>query len=282
MSDPLPVDTVTDPEIESLIQQWFEDNFQSLKLEGGHGLSPDVKAGALNQVLFYWRKLHAVAEKVTDTEVKLNLPGQKSPAGRAFGIEGVVDVVREEGRVTMYDIKTHDATVIRANRDDYARQLNVYAYIWQHLRGQPLDEMAVICTEYPAALRLAHQSGDERALAYELDRWEPLIPIDFDATAIDEAVQALGAVVDLIEDHRFAPPDVERLRQPAPGTHVRFATHVCRNCDARFSCTSYREYIRVSHGNFESSFRQYLEDFGDEPERDRRRLLAAAAADLAE
>jgi hypothetical protein len=75
---------------------------------------------------------------------------------------------------------------------------------------------------------------------------------------------------------------VERLRQPAPGTHVRFATHVCRNCDARFSCTSYREYIRVSHGNFESSFRQYLEDFGDEPERDRRRLLAAAAADLAE
>ena len=272
----------TNTEIETLLQQWFEDNFQALKLEGGHSLSPDVKASALNQVLFYWRKLRAVAEKVTDTEVKLNLPGQVSPAGRAFGIEGVVDVVREEGRVTMYDIKTHDAEVIRANVDEYARQLNVYAHIWQNLRGQQLDEMAVICTEYPAAMRYALQNGDERRLAYEFDRWEPLIPIDFDAEAIAEAVQALGAVVDQIEDHQFAAPAVERLRQPAPGTTVRFAIHVCQNCDARFSCPSYREYIRVSHGNFENSFRQYLEDFGDDGERDRRRLLAVEAANLIE
>jgi len=28
-----------------------------------------------------------------------------------------------------------------------------------------------------------------------------------------------------------------------PGTrNIRFGTHVCRNCDARFSCVSYRQY----------------------------------------
>lgn len=277
--------TTTPPsnaEMEAQMRQWFEDNFQALKLEGGHALTPDVKEGAWQQVLFYWRKLHHIAEKVTDTEVKLNLPGQISPAGRPFGIEGVVDVVREEGRVTMYDIKTHDADVIRANLTDYARQLNVYAHIWQHLRGQQLDEMAVICTEYPAAMRYALQQQDDQRLTYEFDRWEPLIPVDFDATAIDQAVQALGAVVDEIEAHHFAPPPLERLRQPAPGATVRFAVHVCRNCDARFSCSSYHDYIRSSHGNFESSFRQYLDDFGDDAERDRRRLLAAEVTDWAE
>lgn len=278
MTHPIP----TEAEIETYLRRWFEDNFQALKLEGGHSLSPDVKAIAFNQVLFYWRKLRAVAEKVTDTEVKLNLPNQISPAGRTFGIEGVVDVVRAEGRVTLYDIKTHDAAAIHGNVGEYARQLNVYAHIWQNLRGQPLDEMAVICTEYPAAMRYALQSGDEGRLAYELDRWEPLIPIDFDAAAIDQAVQALGAVVDQIEEHQFAAPPVKKLWEQSPGAKARFAIHVCQNCDARFSCTAYREYIRDSHGNFESSFRQYLEDFGDEPERDRRRLLAVEAANLAE
>ena len=36
---------------------------------------------------------------------------------------------------------------------------------------------------------------------------------------------------------------MERLKEVLQGTrNVRFATQVCRNCDVRFSCSSYRDY----------------------------------------
>ena len=98
-----------DTEIETKIREFFDRNLAELQAEGGHALAPEVRRVALEQVRLYWRKLRGIAEKVTDTEVKLNLPGQKTPHGRTFGIEGIVDIVREEDRTVLYDIKTHDA-----------------------------------------------------------------------------------------------------------------------------------------------------------------------------
>jgi hypothetical protein len=66
--------------------------------------------------LRYWQKLKHVAEKVTDTEVRLVLPHQQTPQNRRFNIEGVVDILRDEGRTIMYDIKTHDVDYVRENR----------------------------------------------------------------------------------------------------------------------------------------------------------------------
>ena len=126
-------------EIEAEIRRMFEENYELMRLEGGHALSADVKEAALNQVLFYWRKMRDVAENVTDTEVKLNLPEQITPQGRKYGIEGVVDIIREDERTVMYDIKTHDSDYVRANTAEYEKQLNVYAHIWQGLRGLELD-----------------------------------------------------------------------------------------------------------------------------------------------
>src|SRR5438876_3937588 len=60
-----------------------------------------------------------IAESVTDTEVKLNLPNQKTPKKRTFCIDGVVDIVRENDAVTMYDLKTHDLEFVRDNIDLY-------------------------------------------------------------------------------------------------------------------------------------------------------------------
>jgi len=74
------------------------------------------------------------------------------------GIEGVVDIVREEGRTTMYDIKTHDLDTIHGNLELYEQQLNVYAHIWRHLRGQELDETAIISTSFPSAVKEALNS----------------------------------------------------------------------------------------------------------------------------
>jgi hypothetical protein len=261
-------------EAEEQIHRFFERNLLELQAEGGHALAPEVRETALQQVLLYWRRLASLAERVTDTEVKLSLPEQRTPRGRAFAIEGVVDVVREEGRTTLYDIKTHPPEEVRANADTYARQLNVYAYIWQELRGESLDETAVICTAFPEALTEALRSGDEVRVATEMERWDPVIAIPFDDEGVSDTVADFASVVDRIEDHDFAPPSLAQLRQPLPGMRRAFGTAVCRNCDARFSCGPYRRYMQVASRATEATFRQYIEDLG--PDAEREAYVAAA------
>ena len=113
-------------DIEQFVRQAFEENFEQLRAESGHALSPDVRAAALEEVLLYSYRLRDLAERITDTEVRLNLPNQRTPKDRKFGIEGVVDIIREETRTTMYDIKTHDPELIRQNIGLYQDQLNIY------------------------------------------------------------------------------------------------------------------------------------------------------------
>ena len=254
--------------MEQIIRQFFDDNFRRLQLEVGHGLTPDVRQTALWQTLLYWRKLRSIAEKVTDTEVRLNLPEQTTPQGRKFGIEGVVDIVREGDYTVMYDIKTHTVESVRGNITEYERQLNVYAHIWQHLRGEALDEMAVIATAFPDAIQAAVATGNEAHLEHELARWEPLVEIPFDSQHLTETIRDFGQVVDQIEEGDFAPSPVERLRENLPGSNRRFATYVCRNCDVRFSCESYRQYVDTEGRSRDRDFRLYYGDDLTDIERD--------------
>src|SRR5690606_3785778 len=122
----------------------------------------------LEQVLYYYRKMSSVAEKVTDTEVKLTLPDQTTPEGRRFTIEGVVDIVREDDEIWMYDIKTHDPDYITGNKQYYEKQLNVYAHIYENLRGNKLDHTAIISTAFPSNVKAAIASRDEKRIEMEL------------------------------------------------------------------------------------------------------------------
>ena len=153
-----------EPAMEERIREFFERNLAELEADRGHALAPGVRRVALEQVKLYYRRLRDIADKVTDTEVRLGLPGQRTPAGRHFAIEGIVDIVRERDRTVLYDIKTHDSEEIRGNLTEYEKQLNVYAHIWQGLRGESLDETAVICTRYPRAVEQALLDQDEPAL----------------------------------------------------------------------------------------------------------------------
>jgi len=215
--------------IEAFIRQVFEENFELLAAESGHVISAESRAAALQQVLLYWRKLRHVAERVTDTEVHLTLPGQRSPGGREYAIEGMVDIVREDGCVVMYDIKTHEADYVRANLDLYRQQL---------------DSAAIIATNFPRAVKEALSNPDPRALEAALAAWDPLIPIEYDPLNKDHTLIEFGRVVDVVEDGRFAPPPLERLQATIPGVLIyeRFGTRICRQCDARFSCDSYRRF----------------------------------------
>ncbi|MFI5457115.1 MAG: PD-(D/E)XK nuclease family protein [Isosphaerales bacterium] len=248
---------ITDNDVEERIREFFRRNYDLLRQEGGHVLAEGAKQQALEQALLYWRKLRAIANSVTDTEVKLALPGQVTPKGRQFVIEGVVDIVRDGNEVRMYDLKTHEEREVRAERDLYEDQLNVYAYIWKKLRGQSLNGTAIIATRLPLELREALRSGDPTIIREAMDAWQPVVDLPFDEKDVEHTVADFGRCVDDIEEGKFAPPPPEELSQPRgtrrrkdhgglPSTRAEseptFAQIHCRNCDARFSCSSYRAY----------------------------------------
>lgn len=252
---------ISDEDIEAFIAENFEQNYARLQIEGGHSLTPYVKAGALRQVQMYWRKMREVATNVTDTEVRLTLPDQITPQGRNYTIEGVVDIVCEDDRTVMYDIKTHDPDYVRGHVDKYEQQLNVYAHIWSQLRGNQLDETAIIATAFPATLREALSRKDQHRIDDEFERWNPLIPIPLEGANVEDTIREFGAVVDAIEDKRFAPPSVETLKSRIENTRDLFATRICRNCDARFSCASYRNYAISTNSRKEFNFSEYFSDY---------------------
>lgn len=250
---------------EQQLREMFDQNFERLRLENGHSLAPDVREAAWEQVRCYWRKLHHIAETVTDTEVKLNLPNQKTPKERNFCIEGVVDIVREHDKVTMYDLKTHDLEFVQQNIELYRDQLNVYAHIWQKLRGERLDETAIIATPVPEAVSAAMRKGDHAQIEIALAAWNPVVPIAFDDVNLKKTITEFAKVVDQIEDHEFHPQPLSELIK-RDGDRGTFATRVCRNCDMRFSCNSYREYARTYKDRGWSKFADFYDLEADETE----------------
>jgi len=254
---------MTPQEIEERIKEMFEKNYQSLRLSGGHALTEDIKQLALSQVIAYYRKLRRIAEQVTETEVKLTLPNETTPNKNKFNIEGIVDIVQEADEIWMYDLKTHDADFIRGHKEFYEDQLNVYAHVWQKLRNNKLDHTAIISTALPEKIKNAMKFGDEEIQKLALKEWEPVIEIEYKEENVTETIKEFAKVVDNIEDRIFSAPDVERLKKKEPGTNVQFATYVCRNCDARFSCSSYREYVKQSGARNQTDIWNYLEDSGD-------------------
>ncbi len=255
-------------EIEEKIREFFEDNYELLALESGHTVTEDVKKIALQQVLFYFKKMRHVAERVTDTEVRLTLPSQTTPEGRTFTIEGIVDIVREGDETWMYDIKTHDPEFVQANRDFYEKQLNVYAYIWQGLRGQPLDHTAVISTDFPKDLKEAMRDNDFFRINEAVERWNPEIIIPYHPEHVAETIRDFAKTVDKIENHRFAPPPAEKLDEKMPGSNSRFGRRICRRCDARFSCNAYRQYIFKSGTTLQSDYQKFITDLADDADQE--------------
>jgi len=265
---------MTEAEIEEKIRERFELNYEILRAEGGHALTNDVKQMALNQILFYYRKMRSVADSITETEVKLSLPDQFTAEGRRFCIEGRVDIVSEPSgetglnKTTMYDIKTHDAGYINANKHIFERQLNVYAYIWQKIRENNLESTAIISTSLPPSLRAAIFLKNEERIKTEIEKWNPVIPINFNEESVNETIEDFAKVVDKIETHSFQPPPIDNLKKKVEGSNVNFALRVCANCDGRFSCESYREYALQTGIRTAQNFKKYFEDYHDDSEQE--------------
>ncbi len=251
---------MTDQEIYDQIEEIFKENYEVMQITSGSYLSENIKRIALLQVIYYYKRLKEIAQKVTHTEVKLTLPDQKTKNGRNFTIEGVVDIIKEEEDTWMYDIKTHDAEYIKENKEYYESQLNVYAYIWQKLRNEYLGHTAVISTALPNNLKHALQLQDQQRIDAELKKWEPVIELPYQEDRVDATIKDFADVVDCIENKDFIPPSTDRLKTKFQGTNTTFGTFICRNCDARFSCSSFRQYVQDSGQKLKGSFQKFFED----------------------
>lgn len=256
-------------EMLKFIEEAFEENYELLRLEGGHSLSPHVKKLALEQVKQYWKKLRNIAENVSDTEVRLTLPQQKTPSGTVYTIQGVVDVVKEDDKTVMYDIKTHDVDFVRCNKKDYEGQLNIYAHIWQSVRGQHLDGTSILAIGETEGIRKAKhrasQANNEQIFEEAIAEWNPEVPIQLEIEQVEAYLESFGEVVDMIEGFQFSPPPIERLTSKVQNNKT-FVDHVCRNCDVRFSCESFKEYA-FSSSRAKSNFLAFYDHFGTEHER---------------
>lgn len=259
---------MTDMEIEQKIHQFFEENYEILRMEGGHALSDYIKQTAFEQVLYYYKKMKPTIEKITDVEVKLTLPNLQTPAGRRFTIEGVVDIVRENEETWLYDIKTHELDYVQSNVELYEEQLNVYAHIWQELRQNKLDCAAIISTSIPKPLKKAIKSEDTERIIKEITVWNPVVEIDFKQDNVVQTIEAFGQVVDDIEEKRFEAPGLDKLKEVVQGRNEIFATAVCRNCDVRFSCDSYRTYLLENSKGRSESFVKYVSQIATDEELD--------------
>lgn len=249
-------------EVEDRIREIFDENFEYIRAEGGRAVTDFIREEAFLQILYYFRKNIELVDKVSRAEVRLTLPGLKTPEkGLPYTIEGVVDIIREDDEVWMYDLKTHDRFQIENNKALYRAQLNVYAHIWMRLMGNELDNTAVISTILPAPLKGALRNGNPEHIALEMGKWDPVVTLGYSEDEVEEMIADFGRVVEAIEDHQFSAPSLSRLQARDEGGRGVFATRVCRNCDARFSCPSFRDYARKADSS-NRGFRQYFDDYG--------------------
>jgi hypothetical protein len=233
---------IPDDEIEAFIEEAFEDELALAEEETGVRANAFARREAYRQVLLYWRKLRATAESVQETEVRLVLPNRVSPGGRRYNLEGVVDIIASQLGTMMYDLKTHEPEYVRAHPEDYAAQLDVYATIYEELKGGRIDGTGIVSTNLPVRLRAAIIRNDLIAIEKEYRTWEPLIPLPFTRETRDATINDFGRVVDCIEEGRFPPLPAEKLDEDYAGRGRSIGERVCQHCDIRYSCPAYRSW----------------------------------------
>ena len=238
-------------EMVKTIVEDFERNNKIMEYETGRSLSPQLKRAALLQVILYWYRMKAIAENVTETEVRLILPLQKSPKDRSFNMEGVVDLIRTNDGTFMYDLKSVEKEIILGQLEQVTQQLGIYAHIWQNLNNKKVNGASVISTAVPKEIssKLEGVNLESSAEILEiLKDWNPLIDVNVEKPEVELITKKFGVVVDKISGKEFSPPSLDKLKSKAKGQDRDFGSLVCRKCDGRYSCGSYKDYMAGNDG----------------------------------
>ena len=244
----------------------FENNKEIIRSETGRTLNRELSRAALIQILVYWYKLKDVANSVTETEVRLVLADQETDSGTKFNIEGVIDLVQDDEGYFMYDLKSIDRATVLDSLADFTQQLSLYAHIWDGLRDQKLSGASIITTALPSKfmeeikplIDTNEFTADlESKILDILSEWEPVVDVDLSGGRLERFIDDFKSVVDSIENGEFCSPPAEKLLDEIEGTGRKFGSLVCRKCDARYSCNSYRKHISDGKTKAADLFRVY-------------------------
>lgn len=263
-----------DVEIESFIEDTFRNNVNVLETEQQLRLNAYVREQALLQVKLYWKKMRELALRVSKSEVPVTLSNQSTPENRRYTIHGVADIIEEENKTIIYDIKTHDPDYIKHNKEKYEAQLNIYAKIWKDVTGKNVDGTAVIATPVPNKIRFAIQEGNIPLLERSMAEWDPIIQLVCKEENVAETLAEFGRIVDCIENRQFDPVSLDVLNEAIAGGNTKFAVRICRNCDIRFACDSYRSYSLKQRSRSVDDIITLMKDLGDEKDVQKFRSLA--------
>lgn len=177
-----------------------------------------------------------------------------------------MDLVSDDSGTTMYDLKTLEKDVILQDKDKFKMQLSIYSHIWKGIRDQNLDGAAIIATSVPSEIKkeikefIEDPEGKYKQFSAALVKVNPIIPIEVNEEQIQNFLNEFGDTIDKIEERIFTPTSTKELKTKQPGSNSDFGSLVCRNCDARYSCDSYREYIESAGGKARTLFAQYWDN----------------------
>jgi hypothetical protein len=117
-----------------------------------------------------------------------------------------------------------------------------------------------------AGVPIREMDAEARAkLATAIADWQPLVEMDYNADDIADTIRLFGETVDQIENRQFAPPPPARLKEVWQTSGQRYAVRVCRICNARYSCSSYRVYAN-ERAPRDWKLRDFTRYFYDEPD----------------
>ena len=231
---------ISDREAEEKLREFFEANYEYLKETSGHSINEMMRERAFEQVLMYWKKHKDIMLDGDVTSVNFSLSNQKTPnQGIPFSVEGMLNVLEKDGRKSLFEVTTNSREEIEGSIDDYKDELNLFAYELEKTQGQKIDETFVLSTSVPKDVKYALKTKDIPQLKEALEKWNPVVSVQHDALAQENALRKVGEVVEKINACQFDPPPPSALNKKFQDGKP-FYTHVCQNCDLRKSCESFR------------------------------------------
>lgn len=184
--------------VESNIQDWFEQNYQGLILTEHSYLAPSAKAAAMRYVQNYFENSKDMWENIREAEVRLSYPTDD------YILNGQIDMLKGHGdTVEIVDFKTGDkpSNMTDSMLISYEKQLQVYAHLVEQKYGVVVSKM-----------KLYYLSSAEN----------PIISFDKDDKRISEMMEEFSDVVRKIEKHDYS-------------TRTKDSS-ICKDCDMRYYC----------------------------------------------
>ena len=180
------------------IDDWFEQNYQSLVLTEHSYLAPAAKAAALRYVGNYFNNAQEMWSNIREAEVRLSYPTEN------YILNGQVDMLKGKGdTVEIIDFKTGDkpSKMTDAMLVMYEKQLQVYAHLVEQKYGVEVSKMK---------------------LYYLSAAVDPIITFEKNDEKINCMLDEFTDVVKKIEAHDYS----GRTKDTA----------ICKDCDMRYYC----------------------------------------------